>query len=121
MEIYKRKFIQETEGVDNAVVLSLWTATSCTKICGTHLTIIHQYEKLDEAERVRTAVTLWSSIWEGFGLNLGRDTSYPQFLSPFSSVPPGKDRDNTSITTRSLPSRSFKIHHSFIILPPYTT
>jgi hypothetical protein len=35
----------------------------------------------------------------------------------FSSVPPGKYRDSASIRPQPLPSKSFKIHHSSIILP----
>jgi hypothetical protein len=38
-------------------------------------------------------------------------------ISWFSSGPPGKCRDGTSIGPRPLPSKSFPVHHSSIILP----
>jgi hypothetical protein len=119
MEIYKRKYIQETKGVNNAGILSLWAATSCTKICVTHLTIIHHCQKLDEAERVRTAVSLCTSIWERFGLNLGRNTNYPEFLlllfilSANGFSPGGSSatiRHNTQITQPSNETQHTKLH-----------
>jgi hypothetical protein len=54
--------------------------------------------------------------------NLGRVTGYPDSgFMWFSSVPTGKFSDNISIRPRPLPSKSFPIHNSPIMLPTEAT
>jgi hypothetical protein len=47
---------------------------------------------------------------------LGRQQLVTHSLLKFYSVPPRKCRDNTSMMPQPLPSKSFPIHHSPIIL-----
>jgi hypothetical protein len=50
---------------------------------------------------------------EGAGWNLDRDTGWPDWGSLlFSSVPPGKYQDITSVRARLLPSKSVPVHYS---------
>jgi hypothetical protein len=52
------------------------------------------------------------------GSNLGRNIGYPDGgISWFSADPPGKCWDSTSIRPRPLPSKSFAIHYSLMIVP----
>jgi hypothetical protein len=58
-------------------------------------------------ERVDVAVSLWTRI------RIDRDFSYTDSGSFwYSLVPPGKYRDNTSIRSTSLPSKSSPNYHS---------
>jgi hypothetical protein len=60
----------------------------------------------------------WLVIWEGPGSNLGWHTDYPdRSLKRFCSVSLGKRPDSISIRARPLPSTSFPIRYSLIILP----
>jgi hypothetical protein len=62
-------------------------------------------------------VTLATRIWEAICSNLIRDYGYPDRSYPwYFSVSPHKYLGFTSITPRLLPSKSFPIHHSSVIL-----
>jgi hypothetical protein len=67
-------------------------------------------------EQPGVAVTLCTFIREMFGLIFGRNSSgYPDIVFPwFSPVLPGKCRDRTSISLRSLPET---LSNSSIIVP----
>jgi hypothetical protein len=68
-------------------------------------------------ERNGIAVTLLIYIREVFGSNLGRNTSYSNWgFSSFSSVPQNRNWDSTSIRPPYIPSKSFLIHHSSIVV-----
>jgi hypothetical protein len=61
--------------------------------------------------------TLYTRIQNALGSDHGRDTGCPNWDSSwFSSVPSCKWWDSASIRPPSLPSKSFPVHHSFIIL-----
>jgi hypothetical protein len=71
-------------------------------------------------ERVGGVVTLWTSIrcaWVDSGL--GHRLSSLKILC-FSLVAPDKYQGSTSITPWPLPSKSFPIHGSLIIIPLHT-
>jgi hypothetical protein len=63
---------------------------------------------------VGLAVMLYSCIWE-LSSNLNHDTIVTEMFQ-FSPVPPSKCQNGTSIRPWPLPSKSFAIHHSYIIL-----
>jgi hypothetical protein len=59
------------------------------------------------AEQARLELTPWTYVLEVLALNLGRDTGFLDYdFSWFSSVPPGKCRDITSIKSRRLLSKN---------------
>jgi hypothetical protein len=62
-------------------------------------------------------VILYTCIREMLDSNLGRDNGYADWgCLRFSSVLPGKFLNSTSIRPRQLPSKSFPIHYSPILL-----
>jgi hypothetical protein len=74
------------------------------------------------SERVSIAVTLEIRIQEAHGSNLGRDTGcHDRGLPWFSSFLQRKFRKITSIRIRQLPSKSFSVHRSSIVLPSNAT
>jgi hypothetical protein len=71
------------------------------------VTMRAKIQRIVIAEHVGVTVTLWTSIWEVLGLNLCRDTSYPEFFPWFSLVPPGKCQNRDSIRQRALFPNNF--------------
>jgi hypothetical protein len=68
--------------------------------------------------QTRLAVTLWTCMREALGSNVGPNIGSPAWrFSSIFTVYPGKCRDNIHITLSPLPSKSFPIHYSPIILP----
>jgi hypothetical protein len=80
--------------------------------------LFHCYLHSVITERLGVAVTAPKSYSEGARLESQRGPrlSRLRFLR-FSSVPPDKFRESTSITPRRIPSIRFPIHHPSIILP----
>jgi hypothetical protein len=56
-------------------------------------------------------------IWVVLGSNLGRNVGYPEVIIGIPPSRPVKSLDSTRIRLWLLPSTSFPIHHSPIILP----
>jgi len=65
-------------------------------------------------DHVYVRSTLWASNWKESGLNLGRDTGFPDCgVSCSSFCPSSTLRESTTIKQQPLPFKSYTIHQSF--------
>jgi hypothetical protein len=108
---WSRVTVNERGGKTSTPVTAPQCSPCRTSSRGTKTT----YERQDNAPQPRRSVMVLQGIPEILGSNLGW-TTRDWDISLFSSVLPGEFRDSTPIRQGSLPSKSFTIHSSSVIL-----